>query len=321
MTTKARYEFLFAPFVSNLMDVLLNYISSPCASCGWNEAFYTSKKKKKFFNANRQLVYRMRAIGCGASAAKRFCTTMNMPPPPAPMAYSRHNKALMEAAKKVAGESMEAAAREIHHLKDGNTDIANCGVSCDATWQRRGHSSMNDCITTLSMDTGKYLDVEVLSKVCHACQKHENEEDSVDKRLWQADHQGKCKARYKGSAPAMEAEGFKRTFERDEEKNKLCYTENYGVSDSKGFTQVENTYKDKGVNIVKKKCVGHVQKRVGTALQKLKKQKKGLAGRENLTIHASLFQHFSSIRPFVHSASAVFTIISANKHPVWVGTS
>ena len=138
---------------------------------------------------------------------------------------------------------------------------------------------MNGCMTSLSMDTGKFLDVEVLSKVCHACQKHENEEDSVDKRLWQADPQGKCTASYKGSAPAMEAEGFKRTFERGEEKNKLCCTENYGVSDSKGFTQVENIYKDKGVNIVKKKCVGHVQKRVGTALQKLKKQKKGLAGR------------------------------------------
>ena len=225
----------------------------------------------------------MRAIGRGASAAKRFCTIMNMPPPPAPNAYSRHNKALMEAAKKVAVESMEAAAREIHHLKGGNTDIANCGVSCDGTWQRRGHSSMNGCVTILSMDTGKCLDVEVLSKVCHACQKHENEEDSVDKRLWQADHQGKCKANYKGSAPAMETEGVKHIFERSEEKNKPRYTEYYGDSDSKGFTQVENTYKDKGVNIVKKECVGHVQKRVGTALQKLKKQKKGLAGRGKLT--------------------------------------
>ena len=75
----------------------------------------------------------------------------------------------------------------------------------------------------------------------------------------------------------------KRIFERSEEKNKLRYTEYYGDGDSKGFTQVESTYKDKGVNIVKKECVGHVQKRVGTALRKLKKQKKGLAGRGKLT--------------------------------------
>ena len=72
---------------------------------------------------------------------------------------------------------------------------------------------MNGCVTVLSMETGKCLDVEVLSKVCQGCQKHENEEESEEKRLWQADHRGKCKANYKGSAPAMEVEGVKRIFE------------------------------------------------------------------------------------------------------------
>ena len=245
-----------------------------CSSCGWNESFYTSRKEKKFFDVNGRLVYGMRAIGRGASAAKRFCAVMNMPPPPAPNAYSRHNKALMEATKKVAGESMQAAASEVRHLKGSNDDIVNCGVSCDGTWQRRGHSSINGCVTVLSMDTGKCLDVEVLSKVCHACKKHDNQEDCMDKRLWQADHQGKCKANYRGSAPAMETEGVKRIFERSKEKNILRYTKYFGDGDSKGFNKVENTYKDKGVNIVKKECVGHVQKRVGTALRKLKKEKK-----------------------------------------------
>ena len=70
----------------------------------------------------------MRAIGHGASAGKRFCAVMNMQPLPAPNAYSRHNKALMEAAKKVAGESMQAAASEVHRLEGSNDDIANCGV-------------------------------------------------------------------------------------------------------------------------------------------------------------------------------------------------
>ena len=57
-------------------------------------------------------------------------------------------------------------------------------------------------------------------------------------------------------------------------KNKLCHTQFFGDGDSNGFNTVENTYKDKGVNIVKKECVGHVQKRVGTALRNLKKGKK-----------------------------------------------
>ena len=75
---------------------------------------------------------------------------------------------------------------------------------------------MNGCVTVISMETGKCLDVEVLSKVCQGCQRHETKEDSQEKRLWQADHQGKCNANYKGSAPAMEVEGVKRIFERSE---------------------------------------------------------------------------------------------------------
>ena len=256
-----------------------------CASCGWSYSFYTSKKEKKFFDVNRRLVYGMRTIGRGASAAKRFCAVMNMPPPPAPNAYHRHNVFLMKAAKKVAENTMQTAAREVHQLTGAcsSEEYTNCGVSCDGTWQRRGHSSMNGCVTVLSMDTGKCLDVEVLSKVCHGCQRHENQEDSHEKRLWRAEHQGKCKANYRGSAPAMETEGVKRIFERSEEKHKLRYTQYFGDGDSKGFSKVKNTYRDKGLTVVKKECVGHVQKRVGTALRKLKKEKKGLGGRGQLT--------------------------------------
>lgn len=47
----------------------------------------------------------------GASSAKRFCGVMNMPPPPKPNAYQGHNKALMKAAKTVAEETMNSAAR------------------------------------------------------------------------------------------------------------------------------------------------------------------------------------------------------------------
>ena len=76
---------------------------------------------------------------------------------------------------------------------------------------------------------------------------------------------------------------MKRIFERSEEKHKLRYTEYYGDRDSKGFNGVGKTYIDKGLKVVKKECVGHVQKRVGTALRKLKKEKKGMGGKGKLT--------------------------------------
>ena len=108
----------------------------------------------------------MRTIGQGASSAKRFCGVMNMPPPPKPNAYHRHNKALVIASMAVACETMLEAGTEIHeHKGNSNADgISQCGVSCDGTWQKRGHSSMNGCVTALSMDTGKCLDVEVFTR-------------------------------------------------------------------------------------------------------------------------------------------------------------
>ena len=42
-------------------------------------------------------------------------------------------------------------------------------------------------------------------------------------------------------------------------------------------------YLDKGIKVVKKECVGHVQKKVGTALRKLKREKKGMGGKGKLT--------------------------------------
>ena len=227
----------------------------------------------------------MRAVGQGASSAKRFCALMNMPPPPKPNAYTRHNKALLKAAKTVADDSVIEAGSEIHELKANNniSGISQCGVSSDGTWQRRGYSSMNGCVTTISMDTGKCLDFEVLSKVCQACQRQEHLPDTEEKRVWKADHVGKCKANYSGSAPSMETEGVKRIFNRSEEVHKLQYTEYFGDGDSKGFSAVEKTYIDKGVTVVKKECIGHVQKRMGAALRKLKKDKKGMGGKGRLT--------------------------------------
>ncbi|GFW73572.1 hypothetical protein TNCV_1540271 [Trichonephila clavipes] len=45
----------------------------------------------------------------------------------------------------------------------------NCGVSVDGTWQRRGFSSLNGCVSAISVDTGKIIDFETLSQFCRKC--------------------------------------------------------------------------------------------------------------------------------------------------------
>lgn len=61
----------------------------------------------------------------------------------------------------------------------------------------------------------------------------------------------------------------------------MKYLEYYGDGDSKSYATVKDMY---GENSVQKlECIGHVQKRVGCRLRKLKKTVGGLGGKEKLT--------------------------------------
>ncbi|GFU41003.1 uncharacterized protein TNCV_4645761 [Trichonephila clavipes] len=63
-------------------------------------------------------------------------------------------------------------------------------------------------------------------------------------------------------------------------KRRLQYTQYYGDGDSKAFMSVKDTY---GLNSVTKfECIGHVQKRVGSRLRKLKTKTKALSGKSKL---------------------------------------
>ena len=160
---------------------------------------------------------------------------------------------------------------------------SDCGVSVDGSWQKRGYVSMNGCVTTISIDTGRVLDVEAMSRFCKQCQVYERLEKTSDAYLkWKADHLN-CKADFKGSAPSMEPEGAERIFKRSNEKHGLHYTKYFGDGDSKSYQRVKNTYKDSGKIVDKFECIGHVQKRVGAALRKLRKDNKDVRGKGKLT--------------------------------------
>lgn len=156
-----------------------------------------------------------------------------------------------------------------------------CGVSGDGTWQRRGHSSLNGCVTLISIDTGKVIDVEGMSSKCRACHSKSKLNPSSTQYLeWKANHT-QCQANYTGSAGGMEAVGFYRMFERAERSRGLKYVDFYGDGDSKSHAAIKDIY---GTNSVRKlECIGHVQKRVGCRLRKLKKSVPGLGGKGKLT--------------------------------------
>ncbi|GFT10648.1 uncharacterized protein TNCV_1943721 [Trichonephila clavipes] len=158
---------------------------------------------------------------------------------------------------------MKAASKEVQNLKKSTT----CGVLVDGSWQRRGHMSLNGCVSVISIDTGKILDLEVMTQYCKMCELNVKREHVC--------------SNYKGSSENMEAVGAFKIFERSLIKRDLQYTEYYGDGDSKGFLQMKDIYGENSVT--KLECIGHIQKRVGSRLRKLKKNTKGVGGKGKLT--------------------------------------
>ena len=283
-----------------------------CGDCDWSHTFWSSKKRvnRKGYDMNSRIYYAMRSIGKGYKAIVKFLYLMNHPPPMCEKNYRRISENFNSVIKREAKKIMKAACEEVRSIKNKMSSnqipnpslpsssqsvfastrskkpttasaITDIGVSVDGTWQRRGYVSLNGAVAVLSMDTGKVLDIEVMSRFCQGCTnakvyqiKNPTKYDTLMKKHI-------CRINHKGSAPAMEITGAKRIFERSIEINQLRYTEYFGDGDSKSFPSIENTYAPDIVT--KQECIGHVQKRVGTRLRELKKNVKGLGGKGKLT--------------------------------------
>jgi hypothetical protein len=91
-----------------------------------------------------------------------------MPAPPRRDHFAKiQNKKLLSVVKQCANDSMLNNAIDVKQMNDSEE----CGISIDGTWQKRGHASHNGVVTSISVDTKKCLDVEVMSDKCQQCLK------------------------------------------------------------------------------------------------------------------------------------------------------
>ncbi|GFV69086.1 uncharacterized protein TNCV_2929151 [Trichonephila clavipes] len=169
----------------------------------------------------------------------------------------------------------------------------------DGTWQRRGYTSMNGCVAAISVDTGKVLDIEVMSSYCPTCKRLQTMPRNFKYESSKADHI--CQCNFTGSSSKMEIVGASRIFLRCEKNRRLQYTQYYGDGDSKAFISMKDTYELNSVT--KFECIGHVQKRVGSCLRKLKTKTKGLSGKGKLT--DILLTDFKTITELLFAAISV----------------
>ncbi|XP_077550765.1 uncharacterized protein LOC144164042 [Haemaphysalis longicornis] len=248
-----------------------------CTDCGFELVFDTSRRVAHANENNFRLVYAMHQLGKGRAGAETFSKVVNMPAPSRHSAYDNISSRLSAAAREEASKSMIDAAAEVRSV----AGRAACGVSGDGTWQKRGHSSLNGCVSVISVDTGKVVDVEALSSSCKSCRtKSKLNLQSSEYQKWTANHTS-CQANHEESAGTMETVGLYRIFERSETTRSLRYLQYHGNEDTKSHLTVKDMY---GKNSVQKlECTGHVQKRVGCRLRKLKKTVRGLGGKGNIT--------------------------------------
>ncbi|GBM89989.1 hypothetical protein AVEN_43441-1 [Araneus ventricosus] len=111
------------------------------------------------------------------------------------------------------------------------------------------------------MDTGKVIDIDVLSKYC-ACRNKKNHEKSF-------------KSNFRGSSGMMEEKGAPNIFKHSLTIHNARYTKYLGDGDSKAFDAVteENIYGDE-FHVEKFECISYVIKRMGLRLQRLKEKMK-----------------------------------------------
>ncbi|GFY32491.1 uncharacterized protein TNCV_3559991 [Trichonephila clavipes] len=135
-----------------------------CHNCGESTSTMSSKISNECYDVNLRLTYGMRAIGKGGAAARIFCGLMNLPPPPAK--FERHNSLFLNVLKTISEDSMNAAVHEAVIANDNNSNIA---VAVDGTWHKRGYSSLNGVVCATSVENGKVIDFEALTKYCSSC--------------------------------------------------------------------------------------------------------------------------------------------------------
>lgn len=254
-----------------------------CSFCNFTEKFYNSRKieateSNLFYDVNVRLVYGLRCIGKGQKAGQVLCGILNLPQPPSK--FKSYIDVLCKSTGIVAQRSMtkavEEAVIENKNIME-NENPRDLSAAFDGTWQKRGFKSLNGVVTCTSVDSGKVLDIHVLSKYC-ICDDKDN-------------HLIDCQSNYQGPSGGMEVVGVKEIFKRSLEKYNVRYINYLGDGDTKSYLSVieEKPYGD--VKIKKLECLGHVQKRMGARLRKVKLEMKGkklsdglpVGGRNRLT--------------------------------------
>ena len=268
-----------------------------------------SLRPQDCFDINRRTVLAGLETSIGLEGMKTLCAILNLPSPGYSQMWSDHTKAIHRAAKEEITVKLQAARKRLReHLakKEGreilDDEIIDVTVSYDGTWSHRGWTANYGLGFAISVDTGEVLAYQLMSKRCSRCER------KPDGKCGEAS----CMKNHTGSSKSMETAAamliWQGTLEYnmrfkwmvcDGDSSAYCKVwdvygacdvclkyENMKKTDKTYQTWIESTeheewYESHERNeancdrVHKLDCVGHVQKRMGTALRNWK-QKNGV---------------------------------------------
>nr|XP_022909075.1 uncharacterized protein LOC111420331 [Onthophagus taurus] len=250
-----------------------------CKSCEPSGIDSCPLINSKAYEINRRITFVFRLLGMGYAALEKFCGLMDLQRSFTEKFYNDISTHIFVAAESIAEKSMQNAVK----LEKEATEKGGLTVSGDGTWHRRGFSSLFGLSTLIGYYTGKVVDILVKSSYCKQCETWEKVSATPEYALWKEDHMDRCQSNHEGSAGKMEVSAIQEMFQRSEEKYDVQYHNYIGDGDSKTFKAILDCHPYENATVMKKECIGHIQKRMGTRLRNLKKKTKGLGGKGKLT--------------------------------------
>ena len=149
---------------------------------------------------------------------------MNLPPPSSKSTFVEYHQLIGEKSQLHVEDSLKCAREEVRQFYGAvsESEIVDCLVSSDGTWQKRGHQSLLGAVYVIEYQTGKVLDYKVFCKFCYDCNLHRNWDKDADFLPWKESHESKCECNFDGSSGSMEPMGLVQHFKRSLDYN-LCY--------------------------------------------------------------------------------------------------
>lgn len=236
------------------------------------------------YEINTRIIFVMRLLGASLASLNVFISMMDLGKGLSEESYSAAVKHIHEAAKNMFNHMCLRVVKE-ERAKNEKREIPcnNFTVSGDGTWKKRGFTSLFGVTSLIAYYSDKVIDLTVKSSFCKACSAWKNKENTEEYQEWYETHKDECSSNHTGSAGKMEIDSVKEMFSTSLEKYGVRYLTYIGDGDSKTFKSIKdlNPYKE-DFPVRKSECVNHIEKRMGTRLRNVRKEKK-LEGKGKLT--------------------------------------